>query len=80
MFTPVRGEQFAQFDEETIQLYRRREAEPFQTRILARMARPQRNYVPVPLDPNGQIAKEMEPNHLPTFAKFSFALIYFSKY
>ena len=56
MFRPVSGEHLHNYDPETIQLYRRRQSDPVESMILASGPRPQRHFIPVPLDPEGEVA------------------------
>eukprot|EP00347_Sterkiella_histriomuscorum_P002870 403366478 len=78
MFTPVRGEQLSHFDAETIALFKRRESNPLDIKVLSHAPRPQRNFLPVALNPRGQDAQKMERYGDYLWLKIGFGFLYFS--
>ncbi|CDW88985.1 UNKNOWN [Stylonychia lemnae] len=78
MFKPVQGEELSQYDPETIELYRRRPADQTYTKLLLRMPRIARNHLPVYLDKNSQLAKDIEQNNKTTPLKLLAGFVFFS--
>ena len=54
MFKQVTGDQLAQFDPETIELYRKRHSEDRDAWALSQLARRARNHLPIPLSKNNK--------------------------
>ena len=50
MFKPVSGDALNNFDPETIELYRRRQADPKETSLLMSLQRRARHHLPVYVD------------------------------
>ena len=81
MFKQVKGEALQNYDEETIELYKKRENDPRLSYVLSVVARPARNNLPVIVDgKNNSYLKEMEKANK-NFVYNYFALFaFFGKY
>ena len=80
MFKPVTGDAVAQFDPETVELFKRRPADPTQTAIFAMLPRRSRHHLPVVVDKDNEVVKDMEKFQRSFMWKLFLGFGIFSKY
>ena len=80
MFKPVTGDQLAQFDPETIDLFRRRETDPSIVAQLAVLPRRARHHLPVIVDKNNKFMQEQEREHRNFWWQLSLGFAFFGKF
>jgi len=63
MFKPITHSEFNNYDQETVDLYQRRSSDPRTTAMLLKLQRRSRNHLPVVVDENNPIVKDLERQH-----------------
>ena len=81
MFKAVKGDALQNYDQETIELYKKRENDPRLSYVLAVVARPARNNLPVTVDgKNNSYLQEMEKDNKNFVYKYFALAAFFCKY
>lgn len=80
MFKPVAGSELNQFDQETRNLFRRRESDPRDSADLARIPRRQRHHLPVIVDSSNPEVQEWENESRNMWWKLGLSFAFFGKH